>query len=91
VASQPPRDQQVTMLAECDLAVEKLDEEAQTLLHARNEHGRRGSRVVAAEPIHRSVDHLEGPATEVRRLCLSGQLQKVVGAYFLCDDKVVRT
>ena len=79
------------MLAECDLAVEKLDEEAQTLLHARNKHGRRRSRVVAAEPIHRSVDHLEGPATEVRRLCLSGQLQNVVRVWLLYDDEVLRT
>jgi hypothetical protein len=79
------------MLAECDLAVEKLDEEAQTLLHARNKDGRRRSRVVAAEPIHRSVDHLEGSATEVRRLCLSGQLQDVVRVWLLDDDEVMRT
>jgi hypothetical protein len=79
------------MLAECDLAVEKLDEEAQTLLHARNKHRRRRSRVVAAEPIHRSVDHLEGPTTKVRRLCLSGQLQNVVRVWLLYDDEVLRT
>jgi len=79
------------MLAECDLAVEKLDEEAQTLLHTRNKHGWRRSRVVTAEPIHRSVDHLEGPGTEVGRLCLSGQLQNVVRVWVLYDDEVLRT
>ena len=83
--------QQVPVLSEGDLAPKELGEVVQTQLHAPDQHRRWGGRVVAAEPVHGPIDHLERPAAEVGCLRLAGQLQNVDQIPLLDDDEVLRT
>ncbi len=84
-------DQQMPVLGEGDPALEELGEEAQALLHARDQHARCRGRILAAEPVHRPIDHLERAAPEVGCFRLPGELQHIGHVRPLYNDQVLRT
>ena len=53
------RDEQVTVLGERVLAVQKAVDVAEPSLHLGDEHGRRGGGVVPAEPVHRPIEAIQ--------------------------------